>query len=52
MVIVPAPGKYLDTPLTKVKKEAPRGKFSLAARNINFTTMNNKEGLYGGMRFE
>ncbi|TNV81678.1 hypothetical protein FGO68_gene3382 [Halteria grandinella] len=46
----PAPGHYSIVDVDIVRNSAPRGKFSMAPRTINFTSMNQKEMLYGGMK--
>lgn len=48
----PAPGHYMQVSLDKFRYQAPKGSFPQAARNINFTTMNQKEMLYGGQKFD
>jgi hypothetical protein len=49
---VPAPGQYKDISLNAIKSCAPRGKFSQAPRNVDFTAVNMKEKLYVGFRLE
>ena len=49
---IPAPGQYLDTSLNATKNCAPRGKFSQAPRNVDFTRIHTKEMLYGGFKLE
>lgn len=47
-----APGQYVDVSLNTFKFQAPRGKFSMAARKVDFTSMSSKDGLYGGLKYE
>ena len=47
---IPAPGQYKDIQLNAIKSCAPRGKFSQAPRNVDFTKILNKEMLYVGFR--
>ena len=51
-VIAPSPGQYGDVNINHFKIQAPRGKFSMAPRNVDFTTLNTKEMLYSGFKLE
>ena len=48
----PSPGQYQEVEMNQFKIQAPRGKFSMAPRNVDFSSFNSKEMLYGGFKLE